>query len=124
MKVKPVTKKELVRSVYFSTDKKGKDRLSLYILEDVFDCFIDAVGEAMVRGETVYIRGLGAFHPIKYGYSVYRNVWNPGKGKLETQTKFINSKVFTCAVSLFKRINLEDRDVFKNYFNDNTSIKL
>lgn len=114
-------KQMLVRQVYYSQDLGTTERIPKFLLEDMFDIFIDNIKSALVTGEKVYLRGFGTFSPIRDNF-VRRHMYSPGAGK-EVDVIILNHyKIFKPSRSLIRKINVGTSDVFERYFkgSDNT----
>ena len=91
-------KVEFLKEVYKSLQKDST--LTHTDLCFIFDYFIENIADAMLKGEYIYIRGLGTFKPL------------PKKNK-ESRTYF-SGKVFKPGKPLLDRLNKE-KDLFTYY---------
>lgn len=113
---KAVRKKELVRSIYYEQDM-DKEKVQMFVLEDVFDLLIENIRECITGDERVYLRGFGTFSPIRFNLTKKR-FYNRMKGECDIALRLNHERVFTASPMLLRKINTGSKDVFQRYFND------
>jgi len=111
-----VPKQELIRSVYYSQDLGNPERIQKFLIEDIFDIFIENIATALVDGERVYLRGFGTFNPIRENLS-RGNVYCPVTEKIVETYILKHGSVFRPSKALIRKVNIGIKDVFERYFN-------
>jgi len=114
---KSTTKHELVRSVFYEQDKSDPERIQKYILEDVFDIFVENIKDALVSGEYVYLRGFGTFAPIRENLR-RRTRYVPGPDKIVDTIVLNHHRIFKPSRELIRKVNVGASDVFQRYFDN------
>jgi len=113
---KNITKKEFIRNVHFEL-RRSEEYIQIFILEDVFEIFIENIADCLVRGEKLYLRGFGTFSPLKSAM-FKREYVCPVNGKIYEVEAVRHDKVFRSSKELFRKVNVGKKNVFQRYFND------
>lgn len=117
MSRKRLNKKEFVRGIYYQQEMGNYERIQLFLLQDVFDIFLENLTKALVEGEKVYLRGFGTFSPIRDNL-MRGSKFVPSKGEFVDTLILRHHRVFKPSKNLLDRVNIGETDVFQRYFND------